>query len=143
MIKKEVFLKASAEDVWQYLTDRNHISNLWNSGVDLRLEKGGIIKFHNTGETMKIIEMERPRLLSLYGGYGSLPITTTYELRGRKNKTILKITIGGWENLSQAEIKEYVPVLSFQWEERIFQIKKSLESIGRVKMKNGKVPAKS
>lgn len=127
MIKKEIILRADPEIVWQYITSRSHLEELWNSKVDYSLESGGDISLVDLGESVKIKTIEAPKKLTLQGGYGSLPISTTYTLTERKNGTSLKITVSGWEKIEQDEARRLVPALSLQWEKRLVRIKKEIE----------------
>lgn len=128
MIKKEINLKAPLRDVWRFITSPEHFKTLWDSNVELVLKKGGAIRILQKGETVRIINLEAPTLFSISGGYGSAPITTTYLLSETKKGTNLKISVGGWEAMSQAEIRRQVPVISLEWEKRLAGIKKAVET---------------
>jgi len=128
MIKKEIVLRASQEDVWRFITSPDHFQDIWGSRIECVLKAEGEIRLLDTGESVKIQNFIAPKLLSLLGGYGSLPITTTYALSARNDRTVLKITICGWEKLGQTEARQKVPALSLEWEKRLFTIKQIVES---------------
>lgn len=133
MIKKEIILRAGPKDVWRYITSLNHFSELWNSRIEFVLKKGEFIKLLDTGESVLVKNVVPFKSLSLLGGYGSLPILTSYSLIAGKNKTTLKIVVSGWEKIAESEVRRRLPALSFEWEKRLVSIKRKIESSASIK----------
>ena len=128
MIKKEITLRAGQEEVWSFITSDEHLGDLWHSRIKRESEDGKTIKLVDTGESVKITSLVPPNLISFYGGYGSLPLTTTLIISEKRNGTSLKITVNGWENIDQNELRYKVPALSYEWEQRLAMTKKKIES---------------
>jgi len=127
MIKKEIVVRAPRETVWNYITDKNHLSEIWNSGIDVNLEKKSdspvVVRNH-----FSIKRCIPCKMLSLAGGYGSLPVVTSYNLISKNSNTVLKITVCGWDKISQREAQNRLPAVSLDWEKRLMSIKKAIES---------------
>jgi len=128
MIKKEILLRVTPEIVWRFITGKIHLGGIWNSRVEYDLKIGGEIRLLDTSDAVKITELKANKLLSLKGGYGTFPVVTTYTLTKIKTGTILKITLSGWDDFDQDEIRRKIPSLSYEWEKRLISIKKTLES---------------
>ncbi len=136
MIKKEITLRAGKKRVWDHITSDEYFSDIWQSTIERGTDNENTIRLVETGETVKITRNSPPNLISFFGGYGWLPLTTTLAVSERRNLTSLKITVHGWENMDENEIRYKIPVISYEWERRLAMTKKMLESgqmpVGRV-----------
>ena len=66
--------------------------------------------------------------LSLYMESKSVCLTTTYRLTPKGKRTMLKVTISGWEMMDQQQARREVPRVSLEWEKRLGLIKRTLEA---------------
>ncbi len=128
-INKEVAIKASLEDVWSCLTDVGKSGCIWDSKIRAGFKKGGLVKFSGSKETLRVKNIKPPRHLSLSGESRAVSITTNCDLVPRGKRTILKVTISGWEIVDQEEARKEVPRVSLEWEKRLNLIKQTVESL--------------
>lgn len=128
MISKEIILRAGPEEVWRYITSDSLLSELWGSRIKRDSENLRLLELIDTGESVKIIKLQPPKIIAFLGGYGSLPLTTTLSISEKRAGTLLKISVSGWENVDSDELRHKVPILSFEWEKRLTKMKKAIES---------------
>jgi uncharacterized protein YndB with AHSA1/START domain len=129
-IDKEVAITASTADVWSFLTDEKTLASIWGEKVLANIKKNGTIKFtrRKTQQKVKSVRPKEHLSLSLEGESASL--TTTYRLTPRGNRTMLKVTITGWDSMEQERVRREVPRVSLEWEKRLGRIKRTLEAKG-------------
>lgn len=127
-INKEVAIKASLEDVWSYLANEGKSGDIWNSKVEAYFKKGSLVKFSGSKETLRVKSIKPPGHLSLGGKSKAVSITTNCDLVPRGKRTVLKVTISGWEMMDQEEARKEVPRVSLEWEKRLNLIKRTIES---------------
>lgn len=128
MISKEIILRAGAEEVWRYINSDSLLSELWDSRIKRDSGNLRILKLIDTGDSVKITKLLPPNIIAFFGGYGSLPLTTTLSISEKRTGTLLKISVSGWENIDSNELRHKVPILSFEWEKRLTKMKKAIES---------------
>ncbi len=128
-INKEVAIKASLEDVWAYLTEGGKSGHIWSLEARAGSKKGGLVRFSGSKETLIIKSIKPPRHLSLSGKSRTVSITTSCDLSPRGKRTILKVTISGWEMMDQEEARKEMPRVSLEWEKRLNLIKRTIESV--------------
>lgn len=134
-INKEVAIKASLEEVWSYLTGREKTGYIGISKARPGLKKGGLVKFSGSKEILRVKSAKPPRHLSLIGKSKKVFITTNCDLLPRGKRTILKITVSGWETMNQEEARKEVPRVSLEWEERLNLLKREIESVQKSSVK--------
>lgn len=134
-INKEVAIKASLEDVWLYLTGERKSGYIWSSEVKADFKKGSLVKFSGSKETLRVKSIRPPRHLSLSGRSKAVSITTNCDLLLRGKRTVLKVTIRGWEMMDQEEARKEVPRVSLEWEKRLNLIKRTIESAQELPVK--------
>lgn len=127
-INKEVAIKASPEDVWSYLTGKEKSGYIWSSKGKADFKIGSLVKFSGSKETLRVRSVKPPRHLSLSKKSKAVSITTNCDLLPRGKRTILKVTIRGWEMMDQEEARKEVPRVSLEWEKRLNLIKRTIES---------------
>jgi uncharacterized protein YndB with AHSA1/START domain len=127
-IDKEVAITASTADVWSFLTDEKALSSVWGEKVVADFKKNGIIRFSKRRIQQKVKIIRPQEQLSLRFENASSCLTTTYKLSPRGNKTMLKVTITGWESMEQERVRREVPAVSLEWEKRLGRIKRTLEA---------------
>lgn len=127
-INKEVVIRASLEDVWSYLAEEGKSGHIWSSKIKAGLKKGCLLRFSGSKETLKVRNTKPPRHLSFSGKSKSVSITTDCDLLPRGKRTVLKVTISGWEMMDQEEARKEVPRVSLEWEKRLNLIKRTIES---------------
>jgi uncharacterized protein YndB with AHSA1/START domain len=128
-INKEVAIKASPEDIWSYLTDTGKSGHIWSSKVKSSLRKGSLLRFSGSKETLRVKSIKPPGHLSLSEESGAVSIITNCDLLPRGKRTILKVTISGWEKMDQEEACKEIPRVSLEWEKRLNLIKRTIESV--------------
>ncbi|MEE9554395.1 MAG: hypothetical protein V3W18_08875 [candidate division Zixibacteria bacterium] len=128
MISKEIILRVGPEEVWHYINSDELLSELWHSKIKRDSKNRRLLKLVDTGDSVKITKLLPPNLISFFGGYGTLPLTTTMAISEKRIGTALKISVSGWENIDSNELRHKVPILSYEWEERLTSMKKSIES---------------
>ncbi len=126
-INKEVAIKASLEDVWSYLTDVEKSRYIWSLELKAGLKIGSLVKFSGSKETLVVKSIKPPGHLSLSGKSKTISITTNCDLLPRGKRTILRITISGWEMMDPEEAQIEVPRVSLEWEKRLNLIKRTIE----------------
>ncbi len=126
-INKEVAIKASLEDVWSYLTDVEKSRYILSLKVKGDLKIGSLVKFSGSEETLVVISIKPPEHLSLSGKSKTVSITTNCDLLRRGKRTVLKITVSGWEMMDPEEAQIEVPRVSLEWEKRLKLIKRTIE----------------
>jgi len=134
-INKEVAIKASLEDVWSYLINEGKSGYIWSSKVKVGFKKGDLVRFSESKETLRVKSAKPPRHLSLGGKSKAVSITTNCDLVPRGKRTILKVTISGWEMMDQEEARQEVPRVSLEWEKRLNLIKRTIESAQKSSVK--------
>ena len=127
-IDKEVAITASTADVWSFLTNEETLTSVWGEKVVADFRKNGTIKFPGRKVQQKVKIMRPGEQLSLYMESKSVCLTTTYRLTPKGKRTMLKVTISGWEMMDQQQARREVPRVSLEWEKRLGLIKRTLEA---------------
>jgi uncharacterized protein YndB with AHSA1/START domain len=127
-IDKEVAITASTADVWSFLTNEETLTSVWGEKVVADFRKNGIIRFPGRKIQQKVKIIRPKEQLSLCMENESVCLTTTYRLVPRGKRTMLKVTISGWEMMDQQQARREVPRVSLEWEKRLGVIKRTLEA---------------
>jgi uncharacterized protein YndB with AHSA1/START domain len=127
-IDKEVAITASAADVWSFLTDEKALSAVWGEKVLADFRKNGIIRFSKRKIQQKVRTIRPREQLSLRLENETVCLTTTYNLSPKGRRTMLKVTITGWDLMEQEKARLEVPRVSLEWEKRLGRIKRTLEA---------------
>ncbi len=136
-IIKEVSIKTDISELWGYLINRKILEEAWGQRVKADFKKNGYIQFPDSGQTWKITEMERDEVLSFSNKIAASTLLTSCRLIARGKRTILKVTISGWENIEQEISRKEIPKISMEWEKRLNNFKKTVEKA--IKSSSGSV----
>ena len=118
---------ADPAEIWTFLTDRDRSKAIWGAEIKGEFKKGGALILDDGKECCRVKSYEPHRMMTLLGGTREVPITTTCEILPRGKRTLLKVTISGWENMDLDESKKIVPRISLEWERRLGLLKRSVE----------------
>lgn len=127
-IDKEVAITASTADVWSFLTDEKTQTSIWGEKALANIKKNGTIKFTRRKSHQRVKSIKPKEHLSFTLEGESACLTTTYRLTPRGNRTMLKVTITGWDLMEQEKVRREVPRVSLEWEKRLGRIKRTLEA---------------
>jgi hypothetical protein len=123
-IVKEVVIRATVFDTWSWLTKDETLKGIMNGASDATLSQ----KFSHPAVAASKLSAEPPRKLSMGGGMISPDIITTFELSERGERTGLRLTISGWEDIDPEIARMEMPMLSLAWEKKLGLFKFAIES---------------
>lgn len=130
-IDKEVMITASLDEVWSFLTNERTLASVWGQQVSADFRPNGVVRFPQQQIEQKIKCFRPPKQLSLCLQNESVCLTTTYCLTTRGRRTMLTVTVSGWDMMEQERARQELPRVSLEWEKRLGLIKRSVEAIRR------------
>jgi hypothetical protein len=123
-IIKDVVIRATVLDTWSWLTKDETLKGIMDGAVDATPS----CKLSHPVVVASKLSTEPPRKLSMSGGMISPDIITTFELSKRGERTGLRLTISGWEDIDPEIARMEMPMLSLAWEKKLGLLKFAIES---------------
>jgi uncharacterized protein YndB with AHSA1/START domain len=124
-ITKEVTISATVNDTWLRLADA------FSFKLDNKARGSGSSRRNqdddNGLESIRVLAMDPPHKVSFIESADENPIITTFELGSRKKGTTLKVTVSGWDKVDSRMARVEMPKVSFTWEKRLSELKKTIE----------------
>jgi len=124
-ITKEVTISATVNDTWQRLADAFSLK------LDNKAKGSGASRRNQDDDSgpdnIRVLAMDPPHKVSFTESGDENPIITTFELGSRRKGTTLKVTVSGWDKIDSKMARAEMPKVSFTWEKRLSELKKTIE----------------
>jgi len=122
-IEKEIIFAAKIDEVRALLNEfgSKHNFRLEDTGKSGKDTKSGHLN-KNVGTRKATLVKEGDSHEQKY------PITTVYDLAEFGNRTLLKVTVHGWEKLNPEQAQVEMPKVALSLERELSRMKKNLES---------------
>jgi uncharacterized protein YndB with AHSA1/START domain len=124
-IEKDVIISKSIDPVWKYLISEKRFMACLESDREAFSRN----REHEKPSACEILEITPPTKFSIKLLQSGVPLVTTMELSPKGKRTGMKVIVTGWDKVSHDKAKAEMPRMSLQWETRLGNMKREIESL--------------